>query len=121
MSSKQFFLTVWIASAAILSLSGCIAPQASFDNLFEDGGIPSAQYRVGGGFQIRCIAPEDGVVYLVDNRTRTLLVTESLLRNQVFEFFPTEEVVDGFDRVGIDLSEGDYVIYFVPASKLYRR
>jgi hypothetical protein len=29
--------------------------------------------------------------------------------------------VDGFRRVGIDLSEGEFVLYFVPASRLYCR
>ena len=103
-----------------LFLTGCAA-QRSTDDLFLPGGIPSEGYRVGGGFQIRYIAPEAGVVYLVENRTHTLLGTESLRRGDIFEFFPTQEVVEGFGRVGIELSKGEFVIYFVPATELYHR
>lgn len=121
MAAKLYLPVCIFAAGAILVLAGCSVVHPSSESLFLQNGIPAEHYRVGGGFQIRYIAPEAGVVYLVEHRSYKLLGTESLLRNQVFEFFPTEEVVDGFYRVGIDLSEGEFVIYFVPASKLYHR
>ena len=110
-----------ILAVCLVGLSGCNTFQGAPDDLFLQSGIPGQQYRVGGGFQIRYIAPEAGIVYLVEQRTGTLLGTESLLRGQVFEFFPSEEVVEGFKRVGIELAKGEFVIYFVPASELYNR
>lgn len=120
MKAKHLRIVVW-ASVVLSALGGCAAMQPASGDLFLQGGIPAEEYRVGGGFQIRYIAPEAGVVYLVESRTHTLLGTESLLRNQVFEFFPTQEVVDGFNRVGVELDKGEFVIYFVPAKKLYHR
>jgi hypothetical protein len=121
MNAKRLCSGVVLAALALLALTGCQTFQSSSGELFGVGGIPGDPYRVGGGFQIRYIAPEAGVVYLVEHRTGTLLGTESLNRGQVFEFFPTQEVVDGFKRVDVDLSKGEFVIYFVPSSDLYHR
>lgn len=111
----------FVLAGVLMTLSGCNAIQRAPDDLFRQTGIPGEQYRVGGGFKIRYIAPEAGIVYLVEHRTGTLLGTESLLRGDTFEFFPHEDVVEGFKRVDIDLSEGEFVIYFVPESDLYHR
>jgi hypothetical protein len=121
MYTRRSLTGLVLALAAIVTVGGCAAMQPASGDLFLQGGIPAEDYRVGGGFQIRYIAPEAGVVYLVESRTHTLLGTESLLHNQVFEFFPTQEVVDGFNRVGVELAEGEFVIYFVPATRLYHR
>ncbi|MEJ5259319.1 MAG: hypothetical protein WHS88_03920 [Anaerohalosphaeraceae bacterium] len=114
-------LHLLLAAASILLLNGCQTFQTASTEKFGAGGIPGEKYRVGGGYQIRYVAPEAGVVYLVEHRTGTLLGTESLRRGDAFEFFPTPEVVEGFRRVGIELARGEFVIYFVPASVLYHR
>jgi len=121
MRSTYFWSGLALMAFLMLILSGCQIFQASSDELFGPGGIPGDEYRVGGGYQIRYAAPEAGVVYLVEQRTGVLLGTESLRRGETFEFFPTSEVVEGFKRVGIELAQGEFVIYFVPASVLYHR
>ncbi len=110
-----------VTAAILLNVSGCNAVGRPTDERFRQTGIPGEQYRVGGGFKISYTAPEAGVVYLVEHRTGTLLGTESLRRGQTFEFFPTQEVMDGFKRVNINLAEGEFVIYFVPDTDLYHR
>ena len=121
MNAMRVFSGAVLTAIALLALAGCQTHTTASGELFGAGGIPGDPYRVGGGFQIRYIAPEAGVVSLVENQTGTLLGTESLNRGQVFEFFPTQDVVEGFGRVGVDLSEGQFVIYFVPSSDLYHR
>lgn len=121
MRTVQFWSGLGLTVVLLLSLTGCNGAQRVDTETFLQTGIPGEEYRVGGGYQIRYIAPEEGIVYLVENRTRTLLGTESLRRNDVFEFFPTTQVVEAFRRVDIELSEGEFVIYFVPATKLYQR
>lgn len=119
--SKCAVIGVVIMTVALVTVTGCQTFQTSSGDLFGVGGIPGDEYRVGGGYQIRYVAPEAGVVYLVEHRSGTLLGTESLNRGQMFEFFPSQEVVDGFKRVDVDLSKGEFVIYFVPSSDLYHR
>ena len=121
MKAKRFVTALWMAAVVVAGVAGCCAPRTSSEGVFDEAGIPVEGFRVGGGFQIRYVAPAAGTAYLVDQSMGTLLGTESLTRGQVFEFLPTSEVVDGFRRVGIDLSEGEFVLYFVPASRLYCR
>lgn len=121
MKFLPLFPALVFAALALVTLTGCAVDRSSSPDLFLQGGIPTEQYRVGGGYQIRYVAPEAGIVYLVDYRTGTLLGTESLTRGAVFDFFPTEDVVDGFRRVGFELDKGEFVIYFVPANILYHR
>ena len=72
-------------------------------------------YRVGGGFQIKYTAPEDGTAVLVDKKSGKTVQTESLKAGQDFTFHPsTEDCEVQLAKMGIDLKKADFVLYFHP-------
>ena len=121
MKVKRFLSCLWLAAVMVSGFAGCGVPRAPLGGVFGEDGIPLDAYRVGGGFQIRYIAPAAGAAYLVERQTGALLGTESLQREQLYEFIATSEVIEEFRRVEIDISRSEFVLYFVPASMLYRR
>lgn len=116
MKNKLFLVSIVSAAVAALTVTGCNSSRPAFG----PGGIPRDAYLVGGGYQIRYVAPEPGVAYLVEAQKAILLGTESLSEGQAFEFFPNPETEEVFHRIGVNLSEGQLFLYFIPESILNR-
>jgi hypothetical protein len=117
MMKNKLYLVSMIAAAAMLTMTGCGEPRPAFG----PEGIPAEGFLVGGGYQIRYVAPEPGVVYLVEAQKGILLGTESLSEGQAFEFYPEPDIEEAFHRVGVNLTEAQFLLYFIPESKLAHR
>jgi len=117
MKNKLFLVSAMSAAVVALMVTGCNSSRSAFG----PGGIPKEAYLVGGGYQIRYVAPEPGVAYLVEAQKAILLGTESLSEGQAFEFFPNPDTEEVFNHIGVNLSEGQLFLYFIPESKLGRR
>jgi len=99
----------------LIAFVGCCYPRPS---AIQSTGVPQAKYLVGGGFQIKYVAPVDGTVYVVDsNFVEKMLVTESLKAGETFSqsldpVNPTTK--EGFKALGLDLAKARLKLYFVP-------
>lgn len=101
------------AAACLLLTAGCvyIADNTVEPEKFKDG------HRAGGGLEISYVAPEDGVINLVDKRTGRHLMSKSVIEGEVYEFSardldPAEE-----KKWGVDVKKADFVLYFYPNPK----
>jgi hypothetical protein len=107
--------TLMMITISTLFLGGCATPGMS--DAFDKDGLPKQQYYVGGGFSINYRAPGvPGNVYVVEENSKKLIVTESLDKDKVFSLnFDTSEVDDlGLKEMGIDPLNLKFSLYFVP-------
>lgn len=107
-----------IIAIMALVLGGCATTGLS--GAFDKDGLPKQQYYVGGGFSLNYRAMIPGTVYVVEENTGTLLITESLGTNQVYDadIDPTNEDVHlRLKSTGIDPTNMKLSLYFVPAKE----
>ncbi len=108
---RQIILSVFL-TVLILSLAGCSSSQSS---TFTRDGLPTRQYLVGGGFSIEYVAPSVGTVYWVEENTKKILETKSVVTGDKVEFGS-----DGMDPesvknvLGIELKDAKFTLYFIP-------
>jgi len=77
--------TLMMITISALVLGGCATTGMS--GAFDKDGLPKQQYYVGGGVSINYRAPGvPGNVYVVEENSRKLLTTESLDKDEVFNF-----------------------------------
>ena len=98
-----------------LVFGGCATTGMS--SAFDKDGLPKQQYYVGGGIGINYRAPGvAGNVYVVEENSGKLLVTESLDKGQVYnlEFSMDDDVHMGLKSIGIDPLNVKFALYFVP-------
>ncbi len=70
--------------------------------------------RVGGGFNIKFVAPEDGTIHLLDKRSGKNILTESIMANTEFCFSAKDLDIMQYKAWGIDVNKADFVLYFYP-------
>jgi hypothetical protein len=99
-----------------LVLGGCATTGMS--DAFDKDGLPKQQYYVGGGFSVEYRAQRvPGNVYVVEENSRKLIVTESLDKDQVYSFtFESmdDEVQKNLKAMGMDPLNLKFSLYFVP-------
>lgn len=86
-------------------------------NVFDFGGIPSADYYVGGGFIIRYRARQHGILYIAENESGRLLGTISMTEGEKYEVLydiNDADMIENLKAVGIDPEKALIKIYFVP-------
>lgn len=103
--------------ALLLGLSflftGCMTKDA-----FTASGIPQREYYVGGGFSYSFVAPEAGMLYVVDENTQRVLKTKHLDAGTLFE---DESLADERQRkndYSVKTQDPKISLYFVPISKI---
>ncbi len=98
----------------ILILSGCSSSYEAGN--FDSKGLPKKQYLVGGGFGIEWVAPADGTMYLTEEKTGQIIITESIESGDEFSSsgMDPEEIEQVF---GKKLSDLKFCLYFIPAAK----
>lgn len=85
----------------------------------SSGGIPADRYVVGGGYVVHYTAPVDGVAYLVERMTATVLQMESLEVGERFEVSVAGTEPETIKTMlGIPPSEMELRLYFVPLSDM---
>ena len=103
-------------SSLILCLVGCSGIVKR--PVFDDDGLPSKCYLVGGGLSLDYSAPSPGTAYVVDMSSKKYIITKSVEAGENIELNidPTEEdVKTGLESLGIDASQLDIKLFFVPA------
>ncbi len=106
---------VLVASISVLSvalLGGCIiiGNEVKPDNF----GQAKEANRVGGGFNITFVAPEDGTVHLLDKKSGKNVLTKSVKANEEYQFSAMELDKLQYKAWGIDVDKADFVLYFYP-------
>lgn len=108
--------TLMMITISTLVLGGCATTGMS--GAFDKDGLPKQQYYVGGGFSINYRAPGvRGNVYVVEENSGKLLVTESLEEHQVYnlDIDPREEDIHmRLKTIGMDPLNLKFSLYFVP-------
>jgi hypothetical protein len=95
-----------VAAELLGSLAGCSPSHRRW-------AIPNAQYFVGGGWEIDYTTPVTGTVYLVEQNSRTLLLTKSLQAGEhlAYDAPAMESLVK---RAGHPSGQPMPALYFVP-------
>jgi hypothetical protein len=93
-------------------VSGCVF--IAGNSVEPDKFGPCKENKVGGGFTISYIAPEDGTVQLVDKKSGKNILTQAISAGQEYKFS-----AQGLDRQqyktwGINIDKADFVLYFHP-------
>ncbi|MHC4553424.1 MAG: hypothetical protein ACYSUT_11775 [Planctomycetota bacterium] len=107
-----------LSLVAMLTLSGCAT--VGMNGAFDEEGLPGKQYYVVGGFNLNYVAPVSGTAYVVEENSRKLIITESVLRNNYFSFDidpSSKSHKTRFEAMGIDVKEAELGLYFVPTEE----
>ncbi len=85
--------------------------------IFNSADIPARSFLVGKGFSLDYSAPSAGTAYVVDMSSGKYLMTKSLEKGERIEFDldpSQEEVKSGLESLGLDMSQLDISLFFVP-------
>lgn len=107
-----------IVAILALFLGGCAT--IGMSGAFRSDGLPEEDYYVGGGFSLNYLAHEHGIVYVVENVSGKILITESLKKGSRYQadINPTEDEVHlRLKSIGIDPTNMKLSLYFVPAKE----
>lgn len=109
---KRGVLVAVVSVLCVALLSGCIiiGNEVKPDNF---GQIKESN-RVGGGFNILFVAPEDGTIHLLDKKSGKNILTESITANAEYRFSANELDKQQYKAWGIDVNKADFVLYFYP-------
>lgn len=109
---KRGILAAVISVLCAALLGGCIiiGNEVKPDNF---GQIKESN-RVGGGFNILFVAPEDGTIHLLDKKSGKNILTESITANAEYRFSANELDKQQYKAWGIDVNKADFVLYFYP-------
>jgi hypothetical protein len=93
-------------------VSGCVF--IAGNSIEPDKFGPCKQNKVGGGFNITYIAPEDGTVQLVDKKSGKNILTQAISAGQEYKFSAQELDLQLYKAWGVDIHKADFVLYFHP-------
>jgi len=102
----------------ILCLGGCGRHIRAGESVFAESGIPARQFLVGGGFEIKWVAPSNGTAYWVEETTQKILETRSVKEGEAVEFgggSPEPEAIKA--ALGIEMADARFTFYFVPSKR----
>ena len=105
-----------VASLALLvGLAGCSSTGFLSRGPLTDTGLPKKQYLVGGGMHIEYVAPSDGRLYWAEETTQKILAMKSVKAEEKTEFGADDMASDAIKkRLGVDLKDARFSLYFVP-------
>ncbi len=81
---------------------------------FTKCGIPERQFLVGGGFDIRYIAPADGTVFWVEERTQRIVVMRSVEEGEEVSLGESMDRREVEDTLGMYTRRVKLSLYFMP-------
>jgi hypothetical protein len=87
------------------------------NEVFSFDGIPAKEFFIGGGYLIRYIPKENGILYIADDTTKRLLATISLHAEEKYEVLydlNNEHMVNNLRALGIEPEKAAIKLYFVP-------
>jgi hypothetical protein len=97
---------------SLFFISGCIIVGNSVGpDKFNPG---KEANKVGGGFTITYVAPEDGMVHLMDRKSGKSLLTESITAETEYKFDASKLDKAQYKKWGINVDKADFVLYFYP-------
>jgi hypothetical protein len=101
-----------VLTISLLFISGCIIVGNSVGpDKFNPG---KEGNKVGGGFTITYVAPEDGSVHLMDRKSGKSLLTENVLAGEEYKFDAVSLDKAQYKKWGINVDKADFVLYFYP-------
>ena len=104
-----------VVSAVALASVGCSSLDFGSKGPFDSRGLPKEQYLVGGGMDIRYVAPEDGRLCWVEQTSGKILSMKSVKADEAAEFGSSNMDPDLVkERLGVALKDADFRLYFVP-------
>jgi hypothetical protein len=116
MKGQKMKAILMMITISALVLGGCATTGMS--GAFDKDGLPKQQYYVGGGAVMNYRAPGvPGTVYVVEENSRTLIVTESLDKDKVYNLnidLKDDDVHMGLKAMGMDPLNLKFALYFVP-------
>ncbi len=86
---------------------------------FDENGLPTEEYYIGGGFTFNFTPDRDGMIYLVEKNSSTLILTQSLKANEnLTEHVDVSDdrLIKSFQALGIDTDNMQFGLYFVPST-----
>lgn len=109
---KRMVSVAVVSVLCVVLLGGCIiiGNEVKPDNF----GQAKEGNRVGGGFNIKFVAPEDGTIHLLDKKSGKNILTESIMANTVYRFSATDLNKEQYKKWGVDINKADFVLYFYP-------
>lgn len=111
--TKRIGRSVWFLAAAMFCVFGCTNSRTGL----KWNGLPARKYLVGGGFMVSYTAPQSGIAYLVEQKTKKLFKMKSLKQGEVFEQsidVSRRNIADELKKFGIDPATAEFKLYFVP-------
>jgi hypothetical protein len=109
----KHFSTIAILSAYLVLMSGCIIVSDTKSDPAKSA-LPKESQKVGGGFEIAYLMPEDGTVVLIDKTTGKTIQTISLKEGETFDFLCRATDQKMFKDMGVDIQRADFVLYSYP-------
>ena len=126
---------VFIIVTSIIALAGCNSQETTVEstksepvavvnkipkapesdtNLFLNG-LPKAKFQVGGGLLSQWRTPKIGMIYVVEESTKKIVLTKFLDSDELFNFNFDTISSGGFeDYLGGDLTKLNFSLYFIP-------
>ncbi|HPD48249.1 MAG TPA: hypothetical protein P5279_01555 [Anaerohalosphaeraceae bacterium] len=106
------FVVGWLAAVGVV---GCGRQVHRTEGDFTKCGIPERQFLVGGGFEVRYVAPADGTVFWVEERTRRIVVTRTVQKGEEVRLGERPAWRDLEDTLGMYVRRMKLSLYFVPS------
>ena len=98
---------------AVLTMVGC-----GSGGVLNRDGLPSKKYLVGGGLMIEWEASDSGTVYLVEETTKKILITQSVEYKEDVSFSPGSDSQEDFESLlGIKPADAKLLLFFIPESE----
>jgi hypothetical protein len=101
-----------IVILSVLFISSCIIVGNSVKP--DKFNICNDKSRVGGGFTITYLAPEDGTVHLMDRNSDKSILSQSITAGSEFKFSAAELDKDQYKKWGVNVDKADFVLFFYP-------
>ncbi len=79
-------------------------------------GLPKEHYKVGGGFSIDYVAPEEGYLYYADRNSNKIMILKVMAKGQNF-LADSSETLELFEKAELYINDVKPVLYFIPAEK----
>lgn len=106
-------IRIAVGLLATLCITGC-GVSLQKDRQFTQSGIPTKEFLVGGGFQIKYTAPAEGAVYWVEETTSKILETRSVTDDEDVEFKMDVEADEFKQSIGVEMAKARLSLYFIP-------
>jgi len=120
MIRNRRFKNADVIKLLLLSITAAVITGCMSESPIGANGIPAKKYLVGGGLAIEWVAPTNGTAYLVEERSKKILQTKSLIEGDKFDssIDPTTAAVAQWDELlGTRILTAKLSLYFVPAKE----